>query len=90
MVVHLVPCSLMLLVLESELSFTFDLIFPRTFSSNFRLRSNMESEKEYENLVNIICRKMAHIIVESRLGRRIQTPCKVHADGADWVSNAGV
>ncbi|XP_043204253.1 autophagy-related protein 13-like isoform X3 [Amphibalanus amphitrite] len=42
--------------------------------------------KEFENMVNIMCRKMAHIIVESRLGKKIHTPCKVHADVPDWFN----
>ena len=42
--------------------------------------------KEFENMINMMCRKMAHIIVESRLGKKIHTPCKVHADVPDWVS----
>ena len=47
----------------------------------------MDSDrKEIENMVSIVCRKMAHIIVESRLGKKIHTPCKVHADVPDWVS----
>ncbi|XP_037086810.1 autophagy-related protein 13 homolog [Pollicipes pollicipes] len=47
----------------------------------------MDSEKkEFEKMVNMICRKMAHIIVESRLGKKIHTPCKVHADGPDWFN----
>ena len=48
--------------------------------------SAMDSDrKEFENMVSIMCRKMAHIIVESRLGKKIHTPCKVHADVPDWV-----
>lgn len=43
------------------------------------------AEKDLEKFIKFLALKSAQVVVQSRLGEKIQTQCNPHATGNDWV-----
>jgi len=52
-------------------------------------RLNMQEQKDMERFVKFLTQKMVQVIIQSRLGERIYTPCKSHPSTSDWF-NLGI
>jgi len=53
------------------------------------IRLNMQEQKDMERFVKFLTQKMVQVIIQSRLGERINTPCKSHPSTSDWF-NLGI
>lgn len=53
--------------------------------SNVQL--NMQDKKDLDKFTKYLAFKAAQIIVQSRLGEKVNTKCKPNSSGTDWVSN---
>ena len=53
------------------------------------VRLTMAEQKDMERFVKFLSQKMVQVIVQSRLGERIYTPCKAHPSTSDWF-NLGI
>ena len=49
----------------------------------------LQEQKDMERFVKFLSQKMVQVIVQSRLGEKICTPCKAHASTSDWF-NLGI
>lgn len=47
---------------------------------------NAQDKKDLDKFTKFLALKAAQIIVQSRLGEKVQMQCKPHSSGADWVS----
>ena len=50
------------------------------------VKLNALEKKDLDKFIKFLALKAAQIIVQSRLGEKIQTQCKSHLSGTDWVS----
>lgn len=50
------------------------------------VKLNAQDKKDLDKFTKFLALKAAQIIVQSRLGEKVQTQCKPHSSGADWVS----
>lgn len=50
------------------------------------LKITVQDKKELDKFTKFLALKAAQIIVQSRLGEKIQTQGKPYTSGADWVS----
>lgn len=48
-----------------------------------------QEQKDMERFVKFLSQKMVQVIVQSRLGEKVCTPCKAHPSTADWF-NLGI
>ena len=49
----------------------------------------MQERKDMERFVKFLTQKMVQVIVQSRLGEKMYTPCKEHPSSSDWF-NLGI
>lgn len=49
------------------------------------MKLTTQERKDLDKFIKFLALKSTQIIVESRLGDKISTPCKPHTTGADWV-----
>lgn len=50
------------------------------------VKLNAQDKKDLDKFTKFLALKAAQIIIQSRLGEKVQTQCKPHSSGADWVS----
>lgn len=50
------------------------------------VKLNPQDKKDLDKFTKFLALKAAQIIVQSRLGEKVQTQCKPHSSGTDWVS----
>ncbi|KAK6628895.1 autophagy protein 13 [Polyplax serrata] len=48
------------------------------------VKLNAQDKKDLDKFTKFLALKAAQIIVQSRLGEKVQTQCKPHSSGADW------
>ena len=48
-----------------------------------------QEQKDMERFVKFLSQKMVQVIVQSRLGEKVCTPCKAHPSPSDWF-NLGI
>lgn len=48
-----------------------------------------QEQKDMERFVKFLSQKMVQVIVQSRLGEKVCTPCKAHPSSSDWF-NLGI
>lgn len=49
-------------------------------------KNNIQEKKELEKFIKFLALKCTQVIVQSRLGEKIQTYSSQHTSGNDWVS----
>lgn len=49
-------------------------------------KTQIQDKKDLEKFIKFLALKSAQVIVQSRLGEKIQTLCNSHTSGNDWVS----
>lgn len=52
------------------------------------VKLNAQDKKDLDKFTKFLALKAAQIIVQSRLGEKVQTQCKPHSSGADWFNLA--
>jgi autophagy-related protein 13 len=52
------------------------------------VKLSIQDKKDLDKFTKFLALKAAQIIVQSRLGEKVQTKCKPHSSGTDWVSRA--
>jgi len=50
------------------------------------VKLSIQDKKDLDKFTKFLALKAAQIIVQSRLGEKVQTKCKPHSSGTDWVS----
>ena len=74
----------------------FNSLSSKNYSDNVKLlvkknmasvKLNAQDKKDLDKFTKFLALKAAQIIVQSRLGEKVQTQCKPHSSGADWVSD---
>lgn len=53
-------------------------------------KNNIQDKKDLEKFIKFLALKSTQVIVQSRLGEKIQTQCNPHTSGNDWVSHLGI
>jgi autophagy-related protein 13 len=51
------------------------------------VKLSIQDKKDLDKFTKFLALKAAQIIVQSRLGEKVQTKCKPHSSGTDWVSS---
>lgn len=46
---------------------------------------SIQEKKDLDKFTKFLALKATQIIVQSRLGEKVSTPCKPHTAGTDWV-----
>jgi autophagy-related protein 13 len=49
------------------------------------VKLSIQDKKDLDKFTKFLALKAAQIIVQSRLGEKVQTKCKPHSSGTDWV-----
>lgn len=49
---------------------------------------SIQEKKDLDKFTKFLALKATQIIVQSRLGEKVSTPCKPHTAGTDWVGCA--
>ncbi|CAH1121921.1 unnamed protein product [Ceutorhynchus assimilis] len=53
---------------------------------DFKMRLSKNDKKELDKFTKFLALKATEVIVQSRLGEKVSTPCKPHATGPDWFN----
>jgi autophagy-related protein 13 len=51
------------------------------------VKLSIQDKKDLDKFTKFLALKAAQIIVQSRLGEKVQTKCKPPTSGTDWVSS---
>lgn len=55
------------------------------FAGKMAQKLSMQDKKEMDKFIKFFALKATQIIVQSRLGEKVSTPCKPNTSGTDWV-----
>ncbi|XP_050301791.1 autophagy-related protein 13 homolog isoform X2 [Anthonomus grandis grandis] len=53
---------------------------------DFKMRLSKNDKKELDRFSKFLALKATEVIVQSRLGEKVSTPCKPHSNGPDWFN----
>ncbi|XP_030749325.1 autophagy-related protein 13 homolog isoform X2 [Sitophilus oryzae] len=53
---------------------------------DFKMRLTKNDKKDLDKFTKFLALKATEVIVQSRLGEKVSTPCKPHANGPDWFN----
>uniref|UniRef100_A0AAR5PH04 Autophagy-related protein 13 n=1 Tax=Dendroctonus ponderosae TaxID=77166 RepID=A0AAR5PH04_DENPD len=53
---------------------------------DFKMRLSKTDRKELDKFTKFLSLKATEVIVQSRLGEKVSTPCKSHLNGPDWFN----